>query len=612
MKKMTLLLICLLPAVACNALTISITAEDGIVFAGCDYAITCDGGEGIISWSGPGTFWIHPSGTSATWNAPHQTGHATITVTDQVNNNASITVWVQNVIYVDKDAIDGHNNGTSWSNAFTSLQSALSKSAAGNEIWVAEGTYKPSAKMGAAERSRTFQLVRGVKLYGGFGGTETSLNQRDLSRQQTILSGDIDNDDIFDDDNAWHVVVGYDNTYIDGFTITNGYANDSLPDNRGAGMLNNYGSPTVVNCIFIRNYASDGGGAIYLSSSNSVILNCSFIENEASMGGAIYASNCNFSISNCRFIANLAEQIGGAVRNYGWPDARGNLVIKNCLFNQNMSERFGGAISNNNADVTIDNCTIVANEAGDYYGGVEPGVISSHILSSCEINNCIIYHNIDSQGTGEPSQINPRIDVVTINYSCLQGWTGLLGGIGNTGADPCFVDPNNNDYHLLSDSACINAGDPNYILGPNETDLDGNPRVIDGRIDMGAYEYNESEPPVEAAMKLTPQTLNCNGKGNLIAAHITLPAGILPEDIDVNTPAVLEPAGIESEYIKLLGKEEPVQLQIDFSRAEFCQLVESGCLDELIEDGRVLLTVTGRLTTGQYFYATDTIKVLQR
>jgi hypothetical protein len=204
-------------------------------------------------------------------------------------------------------------------------------------------------------------------------------------------------------------------------------------------------------------------------------------------------------------------------------------------------------------------------------------------------------------------------------YSDIQGgWAGQ----GNIDADPCFVEAGfwdtndtpddirddlwiDGDYRLLPTSPCIDAGDPNYIPEPNETDLDGNPRMIDGDedgtavIDMGAYEF---WPPIEAHMKLTPRTLNYASRAKYIKAHITLPGEIFPEDIDVNTPAVAEPPDIESEYIKIFGGDTgPVKMEIAFSRTAFCA--------ELTEPGQIEITVTGFLTTGREFYATDTIRI---
>jgi len=106
--------------------------------------------------------------------------------------------------------------------------------------------------------------------------------------------------------------------------------------------------------------------------------------------------------------------------------------------------------------------------------------------------NCIFWGDI-------PEEINLGYKSTTsITYSDIQGgWDGE----GNIDTDPCFVEPGywdadgvwvEGDYHLLMDSVCINAGDPNYVAGPNETDLDGKARVLCGRIDMGAYEFQGS------------------------------------------------------------------------------------------------------------------------
>ena len=112
----------------------------------------------------------------------------------------------------------------------------------------------------------------------------------------------------------------------------------------------------------------------------------------------------------------------------------------------------------------------------------------------------------------------------------------------------------------------------------------------------------EVAQPLDCEMQFTPQALNCKSKGNWLKAHVTLPDEILPQDIDVNTPAVLEPAGIESTYIDLLGGNNgPVHLEIVFDRKNLC--------DSLDENGLIEIELWGRLNTGQYFVSTDTIKV---
>jgi hypothetical protein len=132
------------------------------------------------------------------------------------------------VVYVNFLA-NGAGTGTSWHDAFTTVNSALSAAQPGDSIWVAWGTYKPAGPGG--DRAASFFLKTGVSLYGGFIGNETQLSQRDWEANVTVLSGDLNGDDgpEFQNmgDNAYHVVVALnvDSTaIIDGFMIKRGRA----------------------------------------------------------------------------------------------------------------------------------------------------------------------------------------------------------------------------------------------------------------------------------------------------------------------------------------------------------------------------------------------------
>ena len=113
-------------------------------------------------------------------------------------------------------------------------------------------------------------------------------------------------------------------------------------------------------------------------------------------------------------------------------------------------------------------------------------------------------------------------------------------------------------------------------------------------------------PPLEVTMKFTPQALNLSSGGRLVKAHFVLPEGFSVEDVDANTPAVIEPYGIESYKIKvLLNDEGLVRVEATFNRSDLCSSITS--YDQNIE-----IKVTGSLTTGQQFYGTDTIKITDR
>ena len=134
------------------------------------------------------------------------------------------------VIFVDYSST-GTNTGASWTNAYTSLQSAVANAVSGDEVRVAAGTYKPSAypvgRTTTDTREYAFYLESGVDYYGGFDGTETSISQRDYRANVTILSGDIGTANSTSD-NCYHVLVSVNESTahtLDGFTITKGNAN---------------------------------------------------------------------------------------------------------------------------------------------------------------------------------------------------------------------------------------------------------------------------------------------------------------------------------------------------------------------------------------------------
>jgi len=265
-------------------------------------------------------------------------------------------IIAQSTIYVCASATGG-NIGTSWTNAYISLQSALDAAVFGDQIWVAKGTYKPSYDYGSGGGSRYyhFELKNGIAVYGGFAGTESTLNQRaDFGQgeiNETILSGDLNNNDVFDvanggyqgtsgNDNCYHVLYNTNLTntaLIDGFTITGGNANGaSEPYNDGAGMLLSASSPTIRNLVFTSNSSGNRGGAMHLWESSPEIRNCTFTENKSTHGGGV-----------CIIITSVP-------------------VLTNCLFVYNYSQN-GGAVECFNSSAQFTNTTFAMNTASAYW-----------------------------------------------------------------------------------------------------------------------------------------------------------------------------------------------------------------------------------------------------
>ncbi len=221
---------------------------------------------------------------------------------------------------------------------------------------------------------------------------------------------------------------------------------------------------------------------------NPMLSNCRFAENSAQAGGGLYNSWGSLpKLVNCIFSGNLAEYGGGMWNYYRYDDPKSdyirynNPVLINCTFSLNKADVIGGGILNDEG-------------------------------SQSTLTNCVLWGNSDSGGADESAQIdNTRTDLTSVvNHCCIQEWTGKLGGVGNFGDDPLFVDPDGSDnkigtrddnLRLRPNSPCINVGD-NSALAADSSDLDGDgdtqepvpfdiegkSRVLDGTIDIGAYE----------------------------------------------------------------------------------------------------------------------------
>ncbi len=324
-------------------------------------------------------------------------------------------------LYVDASAT-GANNGTSWENAFTTLNAALLSTDYGDEIWVANGTYFPTS---SDNRFATFFIFNGIQLYGGFNGGETSIDQRDWDTNLTILSGDIGipNDST---DNSYTVVYmeGVDSTTIlDGFIIEKGVANDadaSGDSPRNGGGLYLIGNddiseshPTIRNCTFQNNFALFNGGGVYIKSESGgrcsfEFENCKISNNSSSQGGGVAIINAgiefNSSFKNCEFSNNVANEGGGVYFSIGGGNK--DLFFEECHFIQNFSLIAGNGFyyQNSNAnpsDVLFERSSFIQN-----YGGPnsEGGAIAFFNLSfsnmaPLHLNKCFFKENQTGQGS---------------------------------------------------------------------------------------------------------------------------------------------------------------------------------------------------------------------
>jgi len=345
----------------------------------------------------------------------------------------SLRVIQSPIRFVDDDAAPG-GNGLSWATAYDDLQSALDEAAAANsnitEIWVADGTYRPSQQTDSGDpRSATFQLVNNMRIFGGFAGNEKpgifDLDDRSFSINQTILSGDLNSDDNTggnNSENTYHVITASDTdttTVLDGFVITAGNADGLGPHALGGGIYSVNGHYTLSKCTIIGNFASDGAG-----------------------------------------IYNMIS----------------NPTLYSCVLKQNQALNNGGGIYNlNQSGPELINCTLVDNHAA-VGGGIANCTSSTPVLI-----NSILWSNSDSGGWDESAQINGGSP--TVSYSCIQGLSTFMGN-NNISDDPLF---DTDGIHLFETSPCVNTGDPDLDYS-RQSDLDGENRIQHCRVDIGADE----------------------------------------------------------------------------------------------------------------------------
>ena len=364
------------------------------------------------------------------------------------------------VIYVDDDASIG-GNGQSWGTAYKYLQDALAdvdSSTKPVEIWVAEGTYKPDQGGGQTpgDRTATFQLTNGLAVYGGFPSGGGAWSDRDCDAYETILSGDLADNDTNDfgnySDNSYRVLTARytdANSILDGFTIKSGFGSVSGRNGWGAGLYIYYNCRlTVKNCTFTKNKAKEHGGGICADSNSTLeLIDCHFKDNRSyNYGGAItldanphtLIENCTFelnhasyrcgaleigasnvTIENCTFIQNKTDIGGSSVYNYGgaiYAASTCSPIIRNCRFYDNSS-KFGGAINYNvGVSGTISDCIFIGNQALSGVSG--GGAIMLGNSSSPMILNCKFMDNLGSSyGGGISSQSYSKPTVANCLFS---------------------------------------------------------------------------------------------------------------------------------------------------------------------------------------------------
>jgi hypothetical protein len=484
------------------------------------------------------------------------------------------TAWAQLTRYVSTTGTSAAAGATSWATATSDLQGAIdfvASNPAGGEVWVAVGMYKPGGNANT-DRALSFSMANGVTIYGGFVGIESSLSQRPAVNpvtsqpSGTTLSGELGNL-ASTADNSLHVIVnetGLTTTAVlDGVVVTGGNANiEDVRDGAGGGVFNNGGinldgtvcSPTFRNCLFQANRAIAGGAmANYgqAGESSPVLLNCAFVGNGTSRtGGAIVndgsdeGGRSNPVLTNCLFVSNRADLIGGAIFNTAELGGTCSPVLTNCAFLSNTSGEAGGAIYNE----------------GGGGGTSSPTLINASFQSNTAPNGGALYNNAPG-GTGNVQVVNAAFwnngdgntfvnnnATLTATYSLFQpsvtGYASSPTNLTNVTVSP-FVSTTPGmpaSVVLAAGSAAINVGNPASVTVANSpysatnlprTDLLGNPRILGGRVDVGAVEY-PGPFSLTLLTRATP-TLLCDTR--TVSLSVTVSGGIGPYSYTWTAPA---------------------------------------------------------------------------
>jgi|GEM_PF-2758615 len=382
-------------------------------------------------------------------------------------------------------------------------------------------------------------------------------------------------------------------------TIVNCVFNDNYSGVDGGAIFNAFGSVADIdNCHFHADSSSNAGGALYNSGGSvTTVQNCEFTSNISSKGGAINNSgdididstlfmsnyilmyhggaihNSNFSscninnsnfthngvigggggggaiynmndaqeplnINNCSFLSNFTnEGKGGGIYNYN-----ASAVINNSLFSKNNSNLYanpylsiaGDAVSNEeNSHSKIVNCSFVQN--GGALNPVTSGTICNIANSTSTIANTILWGNT----TGVYSDGNSS---AAITYSLIQGMPlDTINHNFDGSANPHFVDTASGLYQLLPLSVCINSGNNDSVITGTSTDIDGDIRIFDGQVEMGAYEYTAILPPIE---DIGNDTAICQGSSIILTAPYAASSSYLWNTGDTSRNILVDSAGI--------------------------------------------------------------------
>jgi hypothetical protein len=480
---------------------------------------------------------------------------------------ASLAFWASDTsvaatYYVNANSANPLPPYSSWATAATNIQDAIDAANAGDLIEVTNGVYRIGV---VATNAITIQSVNGMSATWIDGNQTTSC--ANLAGGAVLTGFTLTNGLGF---NGGGVLCADTSVFVSSCLLIS----NSAPGNYGGGAF----SGTLSNCTLVGNNCRYGGGG----AAWSVLNNCTLSANTAEYGGGASEATLN----NCVLTGNQAWAGGGAIGSL----LNNCLVARNSAYNPNSS---GAALGAGAFGVTANNCTIVSNrvilsyaiDGGGTYGGT--------------MNNCIIYANKVGGGTTNYSG-------GTFTNCCT---TPLpANGVNNFTNAPLFVNQAGGDFHLQSDSPCINSGNNAYVTGA--TDLDGNPRIVGGTVDIGAYEFQTPVSMISYAwlqqygLPITTNTDTADLDGTGMSIYQDWIAGLNP----TNPASVLamlplvstnNPSGLVVSWQSVNTRTYYLQSSTNLAMRPAFSSIQSNIVGQA---GTTSYTDTNAVGSGPYFY----------